>query len=84
VFTYTKIPSCSQAAKEIAPAPMRLRWATRESTHGAAGYALGYGLRVGYWPCLRGVYVQVALHRWRIEIWSGLPSYAHCSRQDRP
>jgi hypothetical protein len=38
-------------------------------------YALAYGLRFGYWPCLRAPYVQVAVHHWRLEIWFGLPSY---------
>jgi hypothetical protein len=46
---------------------MRLRAMVRRSTRGKPGYAIGYGLRVGYWPCLRA--------HWRIEIWYGLPSY---------
>ena len=54
---------------------MRLRAMVRKSTRGEPGYALGYGLRVGYWPCLRAPYVQVALHHWRVEVWYGLPSY---------
>jgi hypothetical protein len=53
------------------------RAAIRAGKRNAAGkYALGYGLRVGYWPCLEAPYVQVAFHRWRIEAWFGLPSYS--------
>jgi hypothetical protein len=47
----------------------------RMSTRGAAGYAIGYGLKVGYWPCLRAPYIEVAFHRWRLDLWYGLPSY---------
>jgi hypothetical protein len=38
--------------------------------------ALGYGIRAGWWPCLEAPYVQLAFHRWRVELWWGLPSYA--------
>jgi hypothetical protein len=37
----------------------------RMSTRGDAGYAIGYGLKVGYWPCLRAPYIEIAFHRWR-------------------
>jgi hypothetical protein len=53
----------------------KLRIGVRKSTRGEAGYALGYGLRIGYWPCLLAPYVQIAFHHWRVEIWHGLPSY---------
>lgn len=33
------------------------------------------GLRIGYWPCLRGPYVQVAVLCWVVDLWYGLPSY---------
>jgi hypothetical protein len=37
---------------------------------------LALGLRVGYWPCLRGPYVQVVFACWRFEAWFGLPGYS--------
>jgi hypothetical protein len=55
----------------------RLRWGIRKGAKGETGYALGYGVRIGYWPCLRGPYVQLAFHCWRLELWYGLPSYKH-------
>jgi hypothetical protein len=55
---------------------MRFRTAIRAGKRSPEGrYALAYGLRIGYWPCLRAPYVQLAFHRWRIEAWYGLPSY---------
>jgi hypothetical protein len=53
----------------------RFRAMVRKSRRGEAGYALGYGLRIGYWPCLHAPYVQIVVHHWRLEIWDGLPSY---------
>lgn len=46
---------------------------TKRSPQGT--HAHGYGLRVGYWPCLKAPYVQVALAIWRLDVWHGLPSY---------
>ena len=55
---------------------MRIRAATRTGKCSAEGrYTLAYGLRLGYWPCLKAPYIQVAFHRWRFELWFGLPSY---------
>ena len=54
----------------------RFRAAVRTGKRNGEGrYALGYGLRFGYWPCLRAPYAQLAFHRWRLELWFGLPSY---------
>jgi hypothetical protein len=64
------------AATALQPA-RRLRVMIRPSTHGAAGRAVGYGLKFGYWPCLRGPFVQIAIHRWVVEVWWGLPSYRY-------
>ncbi len=41
----------------------------------AGKHALGYGARVGYWPCLRGPYVQLAWGTRRLDVWFGDPSY---------
>lgn len=39
--------------------------------------SLGLGLRVGWWPCLKAPYIQVAAFWWRIDLWHGLPSYKY-------
>jgi len=53
-----------------------LRYAIRPNKLGPQGTpSLGYGFRFGYWPCLQGPYLQLAIHQWRIEVWFGLPSY---------
>lgn len=31
---------------------------------------------VGYWPCLRAPFVQVAVGKHLFELWYGLPSYS--------
>lgn len=36
---------------------------------------MSLGVRVGYWPCLRGPFVVLDLGTHRIDIWWGLPSY---------
>ena len=33
------------------------------------------GVRVGYWPCLRAPFVQVAFGHFMYELWYGEPSY---------
>jgi len=35
-----------------------------------------FGLRVGFWPCLKAPFVTVTFWRWRFDMWLGLPSYA--------
>lgn len=55
---------------------MRLRWLVSPTKVNAAGrHATGYGLRVGYWPCLRAPYMQLAFGRRRLDVWFGDPSY---------
>lgn len=34
-----------------------------------------FGLRVGYWPCIRAPFIQLGLLYWQFEAWFGLPSY---------
>jgi hypothetical protein len=46
---------------------------TKRSPQGT--HALGFGIRLGYWPCLRAPYVQFAFAIWRLDVWHGLPSY---------
>jgi hypothetical protein len=53
----------------------RIHLMIRPSKHGEAGSALNYGLRVGYWPCLRAPFIQIAFHKWLVELWFGYPSY---------
>lgn len=33
------------------------------------------GARVGYWPCLGGPFVQLAVASVRLDVWYGRPSY---------
>lgn len=47
----------------------------RQSPEGRT--ALGFGIRIGYWPCLKAPYVQIAFALWRLDLWHGLPSYLH-------
>lgn len=39
--------------------------------------SVGFGSRVGYWPCLRAPYVQIAFLFWRVDIWHGLASHLY-------
>jgi hypothetical protein len=64
------------SARRLPSEMHRFHAAVRVGKRNAEGhYALAYGLRLGYWPCLKAPYIQVAFHRWRIEVWLGLPSY---------
>lgn len=38
-------------------------------------FAVGFGFRFGYWPCLKAPYLQLAFAIWRADFWIGLPSY---------
>lgn len=40
-----------------------------ESPEGVPVHA--YGARAGYWPCIKGWFVQITFAIWRIEIWYG-------------
>jgi hypothetical protein len=55
--------------------PRGFHAAIRESTRAEAGYPTRYSIGFGSWPCLKARYVQIAFHRWRLELWHGLPSY---------
>jgi hypothetical protein len=55
----------------------RLHIMVRSSTRGEAGHALGYGVQLGYWPCLCAPFVQIRIHRWIFQVWFGLPSYRY-------
>ena len=61
------------------PFHRKLRATIRNSTLGNAEYAIGYGLKLGYWRCLQAPFVQIDFHRWLIEVWYGLPSYKEAS-----
>jgi hypothetical protein len=55
----------------------RLRFAvlrTSKSPEGRHAWALG--VRVGYWPCLRGPHITINIGTRRYYVWYGLPSYA--------
>jgi hypothetical protein len=53
----------------------RFRVMVRPSVSAVAGRAIGYGIRVGYWPCLKAPFFSVSFHKWHIDLWHGLPSY---------
>lgn len=38
---------------------------------GVRRYAIGYGIKVGYWPCYRAPYVLIAVGRRRLTLWYG-------------
>lgn len=35
---------------------------------------MALGVRVGWWPCLNAVFLQVAFLYWRAEVWFGQPT----------
>jgi hypothetical protein len=47
-------------------------WIWRESRINQQGrHALSVGVRIGYWPCLRAVYMQLCFVNRRLEVWYG-------------
>ncbi len=55
---------------------MKLRWQIRPLRRSPGGVPmLAFGVRVGYWPCLKAPFVQVVFAKWRAEVWFGLPTY---------
>ena len=36
---------------------------------------VGFGIRVGYYPCLEGPYITLYFYRYRFDLWFGLESY---------
>lgn len=53
-----------------------LRYINRRSRTSDDGrHAWAFGMRVGYWPCLKGPFVNIEFAIWRIDIWYGLPSF---------
>lgn len=58
----------------------RFRRAVRPATskvqpNGDVLTVCAYGLRIGYWPCLKAPFIEIALHHRRYQLWHGLPSY---------
>ena len=48
----------------------------RENKHSQDGRcAMGFGARVGYWPCLKAPFFQIEMLFWNFSLWYGLPSY---------
>ena len=59
---------------------MRLRWHVRDghtmtASDGSVIRVRSFGVRVGYWPCLRGPYLELSVNTRRLDIWFGLASY---------
>lgn len=59
----------------------RLRVQIYESQTSKDGrHSLGFGGRLGYWPCLNAPYVHFAFAKWRFDFWYGLPGYRNPPR----
>lgn len=54
---------------------MRLRWSWLPQKRAPKGAYWSVGVSFGYWPCLRAPFVKIALVRWSLSVWFGLPSY---------
>lgn len=51
------------------------RWKiTRNKARYDGVISIGFGQRIGYWPCLRGPFFTVSFLFWRVHLWYGLPS----------
>ena len=37
--------------------------------------SVSFGLRLGYWPCMRGPFITVSFFIWHLDVWYGLSSY---------
>lgn len=35
---------------------------------------IGFGIRIGYWPCIRAPFIQFAFWKWNLDVWYGLPT----------
>jgi hypothetical protein len=46
-----------------------------EKQPGTNHYVLMLRIGVGYWPCLRAPFIQLALGKHKFDFWYGLPSY---------
>jgi hypothetical protein len=54
----------------------KLRWSCARNQVSADGKtAIGFGIRVGYWPCLEAPYVQCTFLFWHFDAWHGYPSW---------
>lgn len=48
-------------------------WHNRKSPEGK--FALAFGMRIGYWPCLKAPFISIACGPVALDLWHGLPSY---------
>jgi hypothetical protein len=53
----------------------RKRHRRSRTQQGTGRHAWTIGLRLGYWPCLKGPFVVVEIATHRFDFWYGLPSY---------
>ncbi len=42
---------------------------------------VSFGVRLGYWPCLKAPYLQIVFAGWRCDFWYGLPSYRYGEKE---
>lgn len=45
--------------------------AKRNKTSPSGSVAVGFGVRVGFWPCLKAPFLQVEVFRWHVSVWHG-------------
>lgn len=62
---------------------MRLRWIHRRTPTKPRTdqHSLGFGLKVGYWPCLRAPFVAIYAGSHIFEVWYGHASYLYGSNR---
>lgn len=54
----------------------RFRWMVYRNRRSPDGHPVwAFGLRVGYWPCLKGPFIAVAVGTVSLDFWHGLGSY---------
>lgn len=54
----------------------RLRFLARlNQTAPDGSVVICLGLRVGWWPCLGGPFIQLGVWKWRLELWYGKETY---------
>lgn len=37
-------------------------------------HVIAFGVRVGYWPCLRAPFISLSVGTWQFDLWHGLRS----------
>ena len=65
----------SMFGREFMMTERRWRYQIRHTARNDEGKSvIGFGLRVGYWPCLRAPFLQISMGVYNLDIWWGGPS----------